>query len=497
LSTAKAIGVVWGIVCLALLGGVTVALGQRAEITTWAIPTPDSLPASVGVAPDGTVYFTEFSGAKIGLLDPATNEIKERGVNGSPSGLYVADAGTVYYTLPNESALEILVFIGGGNRWSVPAPGSWPERLIPDPSGPGQVNLWLNERLAGRVARFSPSQVAVTLPLITVSPVSVSPTVVEVDPTVSSVAPQSFPGNPALPPPIVYAPGVTTGAFTEWTAMDTTKYVEDVAVTPDGKVWFCQGMAPLSQLDPASDTLLLYGLPPGTNAIGVTVDGAGNVWFADVSRPAIGMLDPTTGDVTIWPIPGGVQPIDLEADSIGGVWFIDREADDIGYLSPMRNEVALYPLPDGSRPVALDLEDDVTVWFVCERGNVVGRLSIIPVLGPPPVPPTPGAGCVFPAYSISQSGSEAEITLTYEYDGSAGLPVWIGVLPMVEGTTVSEFNYTPVEVTEPGRNTVTIHLTYTGTGRLETDALWFHMFRQPTSEVICERQVEFPAVWIR
>jgi streptogramin lyase len=482
--------------CLAVmavaLGGV-LAVAQTAQITLWPVPTPSSLPADLSFSSDGMVFFSEFAGEKIGKLDPQANTIAERDVGASPLGIWVEGQQMIYFTLPLDDALRAVVFTSGEAGWNLPTVGGWPATLVPAPSGPGVVNLWLNERLAGKVARFSPSQVAVTLPLFQFPPQPVSPDVLEVEPVVTPVVPEFHPGNPALPPPIALLPSAASGPFTEWTAFDPTNTVEDLAVAPDGMVWFTQPGSPLSRLDPGSDTVLLYGLPAGTNALGVEVGPGGKVWFTDTTRPAIGRLDPATGNVTLWPIPGGVQPIEVAVDAPSGVWFADREGNAIGFLSPARDEISLWRLPPGSYPVTVKLGPDGAVWFVCERGNTIGRLEIIPVLGPPPVGPGTTTGCNFLSYSAFQSGRRARVQLTYHYDGAYGLPAWVTAVPTIGGSDAPHFDHTEVAVTAAGIGSAQVEITYTGAGLLETDGLRLYMYS--AAGIFCERVIDFRAIW--
>ncbi|QAA76078.1 MAG: hypothetical protein BIP78_0312 [Candidatus Bipolaricaulis sibiricus] len=376
----------WRIVLLfTVVGALTAAgLGQTVELTRWAIPTPNSLPYGIGIGPDGKVYFTEFNGNKIGQLDPAANEIRERSVSGGPFGLVVSPSGSLFYTLSQANAVETLVFTGGSGRWNLPTPGATPQALVAAPTGPGQVNLWLTERDGGKVARFAPAQILVTLPLIITPPTMVPPTSVQIPAVITPTLPELHPGNPLLPPPIALLMPGSSPPFTEWEGVGGPRLTYRVAVAPDGRIWFTQEASPLVSLDPGSNTALYHGLPAGTQALGVIVGPNGWVWFTDTSRPAIGVLDPTTGDVRLWRIPGGIQPFDLVRDSAGNIWFTDRAANAVGYLSPFRNEIVMYPLGPNVHPVFLVLDSDERIWFTAERGNYVGRLAIVPALGPPP-----------------------------------------------------------------------------------------------------------------
>ncbi len=361
-----------------------VVQGQTVDLTRWSIPTDNALPYGIGLGPDGKVYFAQFNGNKIGQLDPFANEIRERSVTGGPFGLVVGPTGSLYYTLAQANALETMVFTGGSNRWSLPTPGATPQALVAAPTGPGQVNLWLVERNGGKIARFAPAQILVTLPLIMTQPTQVSPSSTQIVGIVTPVIPELHPGNPMLPPPIALLVPSISAPFTEWEGPGGPAIVHRVAVGPDGRVWFTQDNELLISLDPDSNTALYYGLPFGTRPLGVTTGPDGSVWFTDTSRPAIGTLDPATGDVRFWRIPGGSQPFDLVRDRVGDIWFTDRAANAVGYLSPMRNAIVLYPLGTNVHPVFMALDDE-DVWFTAERGNYVGRLSIAPVLGPPPV----------------------------------------------------------------------------------------------------------------
>ena len=108
---------------------------ETAEITTWTIPTAGSLPEGVAIAEDGTIYFTEYMGQKIGRLDPATNRIQERSIIGNPKDLAVVGNNSVYYSLPVAAGIGLLVFDGGGNFWELP--GGSVDSLVQADSGPG------------------------------------------------------------------------------------------------------------------------------------------------------------------------------------------------------------------------------------------------------------------------------------------------------------------------------------------------------------------------
>lgn len=461
---------------------------ETAEITIWTIPTAGSLPEGVAIAEDGTIYFTEYTGQKIGRLDPGTNRIQERSIIGNPLDLVVIGNDSVYYGLPS-AGLGLLVFDGGGNFWELP--GGSVNSLVQADSGPGSVNLWFSERMEGKVGRFSPSQVVVNTIFVNVPRVSVQPQIIVEEPIVREASPQYFPGNPALPPPIAAVSSVTSGPFTEWAAMDTSAYLEDVVVAPDGNVWFCNSTNQLVRLDAKRNSMLFYELPSGIQPVRLSTNQKGKIWFTDISMPSIGRLDPETGNVTLWGIPGGDQPLDLQYDN-GSIWFVDREGDAIGRLDRDANQIATYNLTVGSHPVDLEVADDGTVWFVCERGNTVGRLQLGPTVTPPP---TAADSCSIMSSTALKIGEKARVTVTYRYDGSAGFPVYLKAVPMVGETDQAEFYYSPVEITETGMHTSIQIVMYTGSVPLDTEKLRVVLYAGSWETILCEKTLEFNAHW--
>ncbi len=442
------------------------------------------------MTPGGKVYVALFNARKVGLLDPAAHQFSERDIPGSLASVYASGEDAVVYTLPLEDAIEYMVFTSGHARWNIPTSGAWPQDLTPDPRGSGTLDLWFAERQAGKVALLSTSQIATTLPLISPAVTRLSPRSMELTPDVVRVTPSFHPGNPMLPPPIALVQRRTAGAITEWdvTGYAGGVYVEDLALAPDGTVWFTTSQGGLGSLEPGADTVLSYSLPPSVNALGVTVSPDLIVWFTDSSTPAIGFLDPTNGDVTLWRIPGGLQPLKI-AVGAEGIWFIDREGDLVGFLDPAASEFVIYQLPRGSYPVDLLLADGGDVWIACERGNYVARLSPIPALGQPPVPA--GSGAAILGYQVIQQGNTAVIQVLYSYDGSYGLPVFVGlyVLPDMQG-----FSYPPYRIDAPGTGTATIELSYSGQVPKRTEKLRLVIYL-PGGTVIAEREVELDAVW--
>jgi len=471
------------------------------KLTRWDLPTPNALANGIVVAPDGLVYFTEFGLSRVAQLDRTADEIRERDVAGGPLALVMNAEGSLVFTLGLGNALELLVFTGGGASWMIPSPDCWPGDLVAAPTGPGKINLWLTERNTSKVARFSPTQVTVTLPFITTPPTVVAPVETEITPVVTAVTPDVHPGNPLLPPPIALLIPTTSGPFTEWSVLTLDAFMERLAVGPDGRVWFTQGPVPICVLDSGTNTALVYGIPTGTSALGITTDGDGKVWFTDTGMASIGVLDPTTADVHLWRIPGGRQPFDLAVDDSGHVWFTDREGDAIGFLDPVQNEFAVYALPSGCHPLFFAFDRLGDIVFTTERGNFVGYLWNPYALGEPPVLPGTGSslggGVTFLGYSIAQMGDRATASVTYRYDGTLGPDVWIEAEILHGGIALPGFVVHSVLIPHIGVGTVDLIIEYEGGGAVESDQIRLTARSAASPVPAAVDLVDFATTWSR
>ena len=223
----------------------------------------------------------------------------------------------------------------------------------------------------------------------------------------------------------------------------------------------------------------------------------GWVWFTDTARASIGVLDPAISNIRLWSIPGGHQPFEILLDDAGKVWFTDREADMIGYLNPTTNEIVTYRLPSGCHPLFFAFDAQGNVWFTAERGDFVGRLSLVPVLGEPPV--ALGAGFTFTGYALSQRNDLAQVRFSYLYDGSAGLPLFLTVEVLAGGAPLAGFVSDPlyVQVSSTGAGQANFELRYTGPVPRTSAAMRFVAARTPGGPPTAVLVVEFPTTWVR
>lgn len=112
--------------------------------------------------------------------------------------------------------------------------------------------------------------------------------------------------------------------------------VTDVAVAPDGSVWFTNELRnELGRLDARAGTFTSYALPAidgalaGGRPVAISTAPDGTLWLAQyggVSYPAANAIvkilpDPLAPSATVWRLGRDNNPIAVTADASGNVWF--------------------------------------------------------------------------------------------------------------------------------------------------------------------------------
>jgi virginiamycin B lyase len=109
----------------------------------------------------------------------------------------------------------------------------------------------------------------------------------------------------------------------------------DIAVGPDGVVWFLEFRA--SAIGRLKDGRVdEYGVGEHPGLTGIAVSGGGDVWFGMLRSAALGRL--RDGRITVFKLPrGDARPFGVTIDRAGNVWYADL-AGFVGYL-PARDAV--------------------------------------------------------------------------------------------------------------------------------------------------------------
>lgn len=86
--------------------------GSSCAYTSYTIPTPSSSPEFLTVGPDGNIWFTEFSGNKIGILVLSSHQIIELSVpttSSGPWGIALGPDGHVWFTERTANKIGVVI----------------------------------------------------------------------------------------------------------------------------------------------------------------------------------------------------------------------------------------------------------------------------------------------------------------------------------------------------------------------------------------------------
>jgi len=212
-------------------------------ITEFPTPTRGPQPAWITAGPDGNLWFTESTGNKIGMINPATHAITEFPVptaSAYPFGITAGPDGNLWFAE------------GGGNKIGVINPATHAIAEFSGPTGnPGWMttgpdgNLWFTEETGDKIGMINPATHAIA----------------------------EFPVPTASADPM----GITAG--------------------PDGNLWFAEQKGNIGEINPATHAITEFPIPSYTSRKstsptpwGITGGPDGNLWFADRFNGAVGVV---------------------------------------------------------------------------------------------------------------------------------------------------------------------------------------------------------------
>jgi len=185
------------------------------------------------------------------------------------------------------------------------------------------------------------------------------------------------PQNPR--PEAVIISGDIDIQITEWVVPTQGTMPRDVAVAPNGTLWF-SGMfaSTLIELDPGTGELNEHKLRPYSAPMGAAVDANGEIWFASSRRSYIGKFDPASGMLASFPMPEDMasDPSDLIFDQNGWLWFTAQNGNAVGRISPVTSEIQFTVMPrDETSPFALALAPDGAVFAGLRDSKSILRID--------------------------------------------------------------------------------------------------------------------------
>lgn len=257
-------------------------LAPDGRITEYETPTAGSAPTSLKVGTDGTIWFTERLGNRLGRLEPVTGKVHEYllpTANSSPTGLAVAADGSVWFTEKEASQVGRLTPATGEiQEWKTPHfPKGEPSTVVLDHEG----QVWFDERGADVLVRMNPR----------------------------------------------------TGEMRQFAV--PTRGSRVVGLLPDsrGYVWFLElGAHKVGRLTVETGQVVEYAIPTmPASPFKSALDSYGRLWFTQAFGNRIGVLDEGRFHELVLPgeraMPGGI-----DIDDEGNVWFALQAGNALGVL---------------------------------------------------------------------------------------------------------------------------------------------------------------------
>ncbi|HEY0738468.1 MAG TPA: SMP-30/gluconolactonase/LRE family protein, partial [Herpetosiphonaceae bacterium] len=172
----------------------------------------------------------------------------------------------------------------------------------------------------------------------------------------------------------VWRYNVPSDQFTEFAVPTPAATPYDVAVAPDGSVWFSElSASAIGRLDPASGIITEMPVTGSPRHIALTADGS--VWYTDRFGHAIGRLVPATSQVTVFPLlTPGAGPEDIAATADGNLWFTQFNAGNIARITPA-GVITEGKRANDSGPFGIAIGPGQSVWYAQMRANKIAVLS--------------------------------------------------------------------------------------------------------------------------
>lgn len=262
------------------IGRLTVTSTVGYEMSIYAVPTMGSEPYDLDYA-DGAVWFTERAGNKIGRLDATNGEVHEFPIptSGSqPTGIDAVSGSPtrVWFTeqAGNKLAQLVVTSTTDYDLYEYPLPDTFPNAQPQDLCVKSPDRVWFTAPGVTRIGRLRPSRWPDSKPFDFIYTAAESqPWAIEVDsagyPWFTDVTTnrigQFFP---------------QTVSYVNWyVPPETDSGSYDIAIG-QGLIWFTGRTGHrVGQLDPMPRAFRGLDLP-GSQPLGLAVDGNGNVWIA-------------------------------------------------------------------------------------------------------------------------------------------------------------------------------------------------------------------------
>ena len=261
-------------------------------------------------------------------------------------------------------------------EFTIPTANSDPTAIAAGPDG----NLWFTEPDQNQVARINPTTHVITEFPEPAGTGGLDSLVAAPDGFLDALGRGSS-GPDSGPPvsPLVQI-NTATGAMKEFQLENATDGPGNIAVGPDGNLWFTEsyGVGMFNLKTFATSVYSTDGISPYSIAKGP--DGA--LWFTDNSGD-IDRIDPTTHQISVFPDPNsGAYPESITAGPDGNMWFNESEygTGQVGLINPTTHVFTeipiIIPRVSDSDPEGITAGPDGNMWFTEDGSDQVTEIDV-------------------------------------------------------------------------------------------------------------------------
>jgi virginiamycin B lyase len=318
------------------LGSNDFGLSTDGKVVSFPLPSPRSGPTTIALAPDGTVWFTESAGNRIGKMNPDGSGLVEYALpnpDSSPRIIALGADGNMWFSEHTGNRIGRITPDGKITEFPIPTPASQPRAIALGADG----NIWIGMFAAGKIGRITPR-----------------------------------------------------GVISEFTIPTPDSGPRALAAGPDGNVWFSEfNTSKIGRITP-DGAITEFPLPrPNSGPGDITAGIDGNMWFVELSGTMDGRMPDGNrvgriafdGAITEFPIPSaGASPINIAVGPDRNIWFTKGAA--LFRVTPI-GKMTEFPVGEGSRAGGLSAGSDRQaperlsnrLWFTDAVGNRLGYLS--------------------------------------------------------------------------------------------------------------------------
>jgi virginiamycin B lyase len=189
--------------------------------------------------------------------------------------------------------------------------------------------------------------------------------------------------------------GAANAAQVQYFTLPSGAGPHDVAVAPDGAVWYTgQRAGNLGRLDPKTGKVEVVPLGKGSAPHGVIIGPDGAAWVTDSGLNANVRVDPKTKEVKVFDLPAEFANANLNTgtfDKKGVYWFTGQNGV-YGRVNPSTGKTDAWKSPKGRGPYGIATTPSGDVWYVSLAGDHLAKIDTVTGEATVIDPPRPGVG---------------------------------------------------------------------------------------------------------